>query len=49
MTAYTSTHSAADLSGITIDVIVEGGIAVLSFVTLIVLVMLFGWLKSKLR
>jgi hypothetical protein len=49
MTAYTATHSAADLSGITIDVIVESGIAILSFVTLIVLVMLFVWLKHKVR
>jgi hypothetical protein len=49
MTNFTATHSAADLSSITIDAIVEAGLVVLSFVTLIVLIFLFGWLKQKLR
>ena len=49
MTAYTPVHSASDLSGIVIDFLVEYGIAILAFVTLIALVGLYVWFRNNAK
>ena len=48
MTAFTPTHSASDLSAVVIDFIVEFGVAILAFVTLIALVMLYVWFRKSM-
>lgn len=48
MTAYVPNHSASELSGVVIDFIVEWGVALLSFVTLIALVLLYTWFRKNL-
>ena len=48
MTSYTPEHEAGDLSAITIDVIVEGFIVVVSFASLIVLVLVWQFLRKSL-
>ena len=47
MTNYTATHDATDVSGLVIDFIVEYGIALLGFATLIALVGIFVWMKKR--
>ena len=49
MTDYTPTHDAGDLGSLSIDVIVEAGIVLLQFITLVVLVLMFGWFKKNVR
>jgi len=46
---YANAYSADDLSSITIDAVAKFGVVVLSFATLIMLVVLFVWLKRKIR
>jgi len=46
---YANAYSANDLSGVSIDVVAKFGVVVLSFATLIMLVVLFVWLKKKVR
>lgn len=48
MTNYTATHSASDLSSIVIDFVVEYGIALLGFATLIALVGLYAWFRKQM-
>ena len=45
--AYSSQYAAGDISGVTIDLIVGIGAALVGFVTLIGLVLLFSWLKRQ--
>lgn len=49
MTNYTPEHSASDLSGIVIDFLVEYGIAILGFVSLIALVGLYVWFRKSAK
>ncbi len=48
MTNYTPEHSSGDLGSVTIDFIVEMAVVAVSFVTLIVLVLLYGWMRKNL-
>lgn len=48
MTAYTPTHDSSDLSSIVIDFIVEYGIALLGFATLIALIGLYTWFRKQM-
>lgn len=47
--AYTPEYSESDLSASIIDTIVKAIIVVGIFTTLIVLVLLWGWLKKRMR
>ena len=45
--AYNQSYSATDISAVTIDLVVGIGAALVGFVTLIGLILLFGWLKKQ--
>jgi len=47
--AFNNTYEAADISPIATDMIVTGGVEVLNYVTLIVLVLIIGVGASKIR
>ena len=49
MANYTPVHSATDISGIVIDFLVEYGIAIIGFVTLIALVGLYVWFRNNAK
>ncbi len=44
---YNVTYSAGEISEVTIDTLVGIGATLFSFVSLIALVMLYGWLKKR--
>jgi hypothetical protein len=46
--AYTPDYTADDLSSVTIDGIVKIFVAIVSFATLVGLILLYGWLKKKM-
>lgn len=46
--AYNSTYVAGDLSSITIDFVVKLGVFLVSFATLIGMVLLYIWLKKRM-
>lgn len=45
---YTQTYDAEEVSEVSIDMLVGIGVALVSFVTIIGLVVLYGWAKKKL-
>lgn len=47
--AYTPDYSADDLSAVTIDGVVKVFVALVSFATLIGLILLYGWLRKKMK
>ena len=49
MTTYTPAHSASDMAGIVIDFIVEFGIVIVGFVSIIVIILIFSWLRGYMR
>lgn len=47
--AYNATYEADDLSAVTIDGIVKIFVAVVSFATLVGLILLYGWFRKKMK
>lgn len=44
---YNQTYSAGEISEVTIDTIIGVGATFFSFVSLIALILLYGWLKKR--
>lgn len=47
--AYNETYAPDDVSAVAIDGIVGIGVVIVSFATLIGLILLFGWLKKNMK
>jgi hypothetical protein len=47
--AYNATYTADDLSTVTVDGIVKIFVAVVSFATLVGLILLYGWFRKKMK
>ena len=47
--AYTPDYTSEDLSAVTIDGIVKIFVAIVSFATLVGLILLYGWLRKKMK
>ena len=46
---YNGTYGSGDVDDITIDVVGTAGVEVLQYISLIILVILFGWLMTKIK
>lgn len=47
--AYNATYTSDDLSAVTVDGIVKIFVAIVSFATLVGLILLYGWLRKKMK
>lgn len=47
--AYTPDYTADDLSAVTVDGIVKIFVAIVSFATLVGLILLYGWLRKRMK
>lgn len=46
--AYNATYAASDVAPVVVDNIVGIGAAIFSFVTLVALILLYGWMKKRI-
>jgi hypothetical protein len=46
---YTPTYTANDVSAIVIDAVGQFGVAIIGFIALVALVILYAWFKGKLH
>jgi len=47
--AYNATYTSDDLSTVTVDGIVKIFVAIVSFATLVGLILLYGWFRKKMK